>query len=235
MGDFQRARSQEQKEERWDEIIAATLKIFESSDYHAITLSQIAKELSFTRANLYKYVTTKEEIFLQIILRDLETWAQDVKATFATQTNLSIHEFAASWSQLLDRHRRLVELFALLHTILEKNVSLESLIHYKQTFFGHFYRLLDVIQQVLPLLRAERVQAFLQYQLMVSSGLLPATQLSELQREAIRRSGYDYEVPDFVNVMTELIAIFLTGLQAGDQYAGDDPSSLSSSRPSDRS
>ena len=64
MTDFVRARSEEQKQARMAEIKVAADELFCSVPYQEITLSTIAGKLSWTRANLYKYVTTKEEIYL---------------------------------------------------------------------------------------------------------------------------------------------------------------------------
>ena len=66
MSDFIRARSPEQKEQRIAEIKEAADSLFRTRPYNEITLSTIAEQLSWTRANLYRYVSTKEEIYLQI-------------------------------------------------------------------------------------------------------------------------------------------------------------------------
>lgn len=73
---FQRARSDKQKNIRMSEIVNATINLYESLQYDKITLALIAKQLSFSRANLYKYVSTKEEIFLLIISGDIENWSK---------------------------------------------------------------------------------------------------------------------------------------------------------------
>lgn len=63
MSEFVRARSAEQKEARMEEVKRAADRLFSAKPYHDITLTTIAAELSWTRANLYKYVTSKEDIF----------------------------------------------------------------------------------------------------------------------------------------------------------------------------
>ena len=62
MAEYIRARSEDQKEERLNQIKDATAKLFETQPFNEITLSTIAEKLGWSRANLYKYVTTKEEI-----------------------------------------------------------------------------------------------------------------------------------------------------------------------------
>ena len=66
MADYIRARRDEHKEERLSQIKEATAELFAKCPYSEITLTTIAEKLGWSRANLYKYVTTKEEIFLEI-------------------------------------------------------------------------------------------------------------------------------------------------------------------------
>ena len=64
--DFKRARSAEQKCQRLADIKNATAQLYREFPYHEITLTTIAERLGWSRASLYKYVTTKEEIFLEL-------------------------------------------------------------------------------------------------------------------------------------------------------------------------
>ena len=74
MAEFIRARSPEQKEQRLDEIKGAVRRQFAERPYHEITLTTIAEELGWSRANLYKYVTTKEEIFLLLTADECDAY-----------------------------------------------------------------------------------------------------------------------------------------------------------------
>lgn len=60
---FIRTRSEEHKEERLSKIKVATAELFESAPYSEITLTTIAEKLGWSRANFYKYVTTKGRNF----------------------------------------------------------------------------------------------------------------------------------------------------------------------------
>ena len=82
MTDFVRARSEEQKQARMAEIKAAADSLFNSVTYQEITLSTIAGKLTWTRANLYKYVTTKEEIYLEICSDKMHSYFDDLFAAF---------------------------------------------------------------------------------------------------------------------------------------------------------
>ena len=62
MADYQRARSPQQKAERMSAIMDATETLFAQLPYHEINMGLIAKELGWSRSNLYKYAATQEEI-----------------------------------------------------------------------------------------------------------------------------------------------------------------------------
>ena len=64
---FIRAKSQENKNIRMQQIMDVTDRLFHEKTYHEITLSVIAEEVNLARGGLYKYVSSKEEIFLMIL------------------------------------------------------------------------------------------------------------------------------------------------------------------------
>ena len=80
-----RARSPEKKQERFQQIMDVTNQLFLSHSYHDITLTTIAKKLNWSRGNLYKYVNTKEEIFLELYLEKQNRFIEDLKQSFTLQ------------------------------------------------------------------------------------------------------------------------------------------------------
>jgi AcrR family transcriptional regulator len=212
--EFQRARSKEHKDQRWDEIIDATLKIYASRPFHEITLTQIAQELSFTRENLYKYVKTKEEIFLKIILRELQAWTADLQSNPKLNGKLSDRDFAKEWSKAFARHSLMLEHIALLHTIMEKNVSLEALTTFKRSYFEELGTAGSIMQKSLPWLDDQQIIGLLGFLAYLSTGLLPLTRPNEVQQEAIRQAGIQYVIPDFEETLRHSLEIYLKGLRS---------------------
>ena len=82
MNDFIRARSDAQKTARMDEIKTAADALAQTQPYPTITLSAIAAQLSWTRANLYKYVTSKEEIYLELCADKMNAYFDALAAAF---------------------------------------------------------------------------------------------------------------------------------------------------------
>lgn len=91
---WQRARTDEQKEQRIAEILDAAARLQAQLDFDKITLAAIAKEANFTRSNLYKYFRSKEEIFFEFLKYDVHLWRQGLVARFDATATCSVAEFA---------------------------------------------------------------------------------------------------------------------------------------------
>jgi AcrR family transcriptional regulator len=211
--DFKRARSKEQKDQRLEEIIEVACKQYESTSYDKLTMASIAKDLSFSRVSLYSYAATKEEILLLVLIEDHKNWADDISNVLEHKKNLTIEVFAKIWSETYYRHTRLLSLYAIMMSIIEKNVSLEKLTTFKRDFASTLLPVAELIKNTLPFLTNDNVYKFNNLQFHFLKGLYPATIETEIQKEAIKLSGIPYEIPDFVESFTEYCIMILETLK----------------------
>ena len=65
---FIRARTEEQFNERRQEIIHATQSLYQQYSFREINFSKISEKTKIARSTIYNYYLNKEEIFLDIIL-----------------------------------------------------------------------------------------------------------------------------------------------------------------------
>jgi AcrR family transcriptional regulator len=194
---FQRARSDDQIQKRIQEIIEATSSIYNSVGYEGLNFSTISEYTKFTRPNIYKYFNTKEEILLLILIEDLKSWISSLSKSFKINKLYSIYEISEIWTDKLIEHERLLELYAILFTSLEKNVSVEALAKFKKESIEIQYPLIDLVSQIFPKTNNDSIMNFIYSQLTLAFGLYPMSKLSELQLEAIKLSGSNYIAPDF--------------------------------------
>ena len=103
MSEFVRARSAEQKEARMEEVKRAADRLFSAKPYHEITLTTIAAELSWTRANLYKYVTSKEDIFLVLCGEKMSAYMDALLAAFPRGCGYAVGVYAEAKPCILTR------------------------------------------------------------------------------------------------------------------------------------
>lgn len=187
---FERARSEEQKEIRVGEIVSAAERLFGELEFEQITLSAIAREARFTRSNLYKYFKTREEIFLQLLERDLTALCDQIEQALGPQKRLS----AKKWPSYGRKSSRDLGVFcvflAIMHIDLEKGASLESLVRFKTVARQQMERMIELLCGNFPQLSAQAAEQFLAIALATASGLYPMTELSDKQEQAATRAGF---------------------------------------------
>lgn len=202
--DFQRARTDEQKEIRIKQISKAALDLLKTERYEDITLAGIAKDLSFTRANLYKYISSKEEIFLYIILDELENWKNDLDKVFNGRVNPNKEDFAVLWSESVYRNIMMIQTMSLLYTIFEKNVTVEKLADFKKKLFAQTSKVVVLLTKIYPGFTMETAFKFLQMQLFYALGLYPTTNECEIQKKAIEIAGFHpFQTPNFIEELKD--------------------------------
>ena len=138
MADYQRARSPQQKAERMSAIMDATETLFAQLPYHEINMGLIAKELGWSRSNLYKYAATQEEIFLALHSRANRALVDDLMASLAGK-KLTNAEFAHEWACAVARHPEFLRYQSILIPIIETNIAAKaSLMQRKRSLWSLF-------------------------------------------------------------------------------------------------
>ena len=208
---WERARSEQQKEQRISGIISATARLYETHSFEEITFVLIAKEAKFTRSNLYKYFNSKEEIFLEFIKHDIVLWRKDVVANLTPAKIRSVKEFASVWVSLQVRHERLIKLLAILHNSLEKNVSIEKLTEFKRGAKEELFVLAELLCSLFPKLTIEKAVHFQELQIAAAIGLFQMTDLSEIQQQILDDPEFAVLKLDFAASFQEAVEYLLNG------------------------
>ena len=135
MQEYIRARTDSQKEERMTQIKEAADSLFKSMPYTDITLSTIAEKLGWSRANLYKYVNTKEEIYLEIEQDRMGEYLNSLLTVFPEGCSFSPETVAEIWTAQVVSHEDYFRYVSFLLTIIERNVTVERLTVFKKTYY----------------------------------------------------------------------------------------------------
>ena len=208
MTEFIRARSPEQKEQRMEEIKAAADALFRTVPYNGITLSTIAEQLSWTRANLYRYVSTKEEIYLQIAEDVMRDYHEALLSAVPTGCGYTPETLADVWAGILNAHQDYLRYASMLASIIETNVSLERLARFK----GEYVRLMesfsDRLVELLGVSR-EAAQLIQQSVLFHGSGMVGFCSASSMVHQAMEMAGVSIYRPEFKEEMRDFILMNL--------------------------
>jgi len=155
----QRAKNPQQKALRRQHILDATRKRFQTLSYEEVNLNHVAADVGITKAALYRYFRNKETLFLALFVEALNELVhyseQALKQNFETleilaQTQPSPinninHSLAHFVTKSLVDNPIYCKLSAILHTILERNLTLDEANQFKQqllTLMGHYSQLL---------------------------------------------------------------------------------------------
>ena len=207
---FERARSEEQKEQRVATIVSAAERLFDRHEFEELTLAAIAREASFTRSNLYKYFQTREEILLELLKRDMRRWARLICERLAGR-RYGVKRVAQLWAESLGAEKRLLRLLALLHVQLEKSCSLESLISFKALAQESMGELTEALCKTFKGLHVQRAEEFLAVQIATASGLYGMTHLTDKQKRAAEAAGFYCYDGLFVELFARSVAHGLQG------------------------
>lgn len=208
MQEFKRARSTEQKNQRLADIKAATASLFKENPYHEITLTTIAERLGWSRANLYKYVTTKEEIFLELAADARDEYFEALLKAFPVNTSFNSEEAAKRWAQVSFECQSWALYGTILMTIIEVNVTVERLKVFKKGYYDylevlqkHFSNVLGIPEDKFP-----QLLNTIQYH---AVGLAGNCANNPLIAQAIAELGIDRPEINYLANMTDFIHMCL--------------------------
>lgn len=100
---------------RRNQILKAARKLFFDKGFKSITIDHIARKAELSKGAVYLYFKSKEEIYIQILLADINKFSQKVNSPLNTQMTASalLKEFCVNYANFFLDNR---ELFRILMT-----------------------------------------------------------------------------------------------------------------------
>ncbi len=208
MREFQRARSQEQKEERINEIKKAADKQFMEKSYSDISMTTIDSDLGWTRANLYKYIKTKEEIYLLLAEDKREEYMSSLLSAIPENCGYSNETLAEVWAEILKAHPQYIRYSDILITIIETNVSVDKLAVFKKNYYESAARVTARISSLLKITEENAYSLFMavHYHAIGIGGICT---YNPLIQKALEKANIHPAETDFKESMKEFILMNL--------------------------
>ncbi|MDO4355080.1 MAG: TetR/AcrR family transcriptional regulator [Clostridia bacterium] len=213
MTDFHRARSPEQKQQRMEEIMAVTDALFRAHSYHEVTLTTIAEALGWSRGNLYKYVTTKEEIFLELYQVRQAEFIAALYDALGEAVPCANEAFADAWSDVLSQHQDYLRYHGILNAIIETNVTVNRLAEFKKLSFANRGRAYAILAAQCPNLSDKQVRQLFLTLLYHGCGLYSHTHFAPLLEQAMALAGLPLAHDEFAPLFREFLLMCLRDAQ----------------------
>ena len=149
-----RARTQDQKHFRRQQILDAAKAHFEAVGYESFSMANLAKQAGVAKGTLYLYFATREEVFLALYGQSLLRWS-DLFIN-SLRGDMSDRDYCQSLHNTAMADDGFVPLLVRLEHMIEHNVSFERLIETKRLFAA---RIKLIAQASAPVLGLTQVQA----------------------------------------------------------------------------
>jgi AcrR family transcriptional regulator len=175
---FQRARTEEQREIRRRAILDMASVMLDEMPVSAVTLNELSRRVGLAKPNVLRYFESREAVLLELLNDFLQEWLTALAAelTAGVDHNLTMAERATAVAEILSRTLSarvvLCDLFGAQVTVLERNVSVEVVAHYKRVSLQRLTTMTALIEKCLPEL-GETATLF-SLQTMVLAGSLSA-------------------------------------------------------------
>jgi AcrR family transcriptional regulator len=210
---FQRARRPEQKDERRETILATAAELARTSGVAHVSLGDIAVAVGLAKSNVLRYFGTREEIYLQLTMREGTDWAAAAGAALHEVSGVS-----ATATALADAYadRPLYcDLTTHAETMLEHNVSMEALRVYKLWAIDTYFTVGRQITTACPQLTDTDGASLVMAASAFVAKLFPLTRPAEALRQLYDREPEIARVfPPFRPTLQRMIAATAAGLPA---------------------
>ena len=209
---FLRARGEEQKKIRIQQIVDAAASLYAEIGYDKVTFSQIGRKLSFSRLNLYNYYHCKEDIFLTLLLQDIWKMVEDARHSFSGPVK-DRDAFCLAWAELMLRHQRMMALFSIANTVILKDASSDMHKRFRLEMSQTSDELIKLVQELFPKFTPAQAVLFVECESSYALTLYPASveYKQRMHIEIFPDAGRGTR--DFVSQYVTFLKVLLKGLE----------------------
>ena len=185
---WQRARSEDQKEQRRAVLLDAATRLFEARGLEQVSLNLIAREANISKANVYRYFESREQLFLHLTLDSVDAWAGALSRRLdELRASGDAQAVACAVTATTLEHPRMARLSSVLSTVLERNVSTETVVWFKTAFQQVVVELLRAVRGALPDFTKGEAFELLEACYFNMIGMWPAAHPAPAVQEALKR------------------------------------------------
>lgn len=208
-----RATTDEKKEQRKDEIYQAAFSLFLEKGYIDVSFNQIAVQAGFTKSNVYRYYSSKEEIFLNIYLDLFKSWFKSlISHVNKLDVDTTPESFSKSVVKSFNKHENFLNLMPFLYVSLEKNSSFESLKFFKSFSKEIIDEFSASFTRVYPKLTDEEARFFLKTLNAFVTTFWSSSSYNEILSKVYEEKDYKALRPDFKKDLLKSVEALLTGI-----------------------
>ena len=212
---FIRATRPEQKKLREEQILNAAKKLFLRGDYESAGLNAIAREAGVTKSNVYRYFSSREEIFLRIFSAASVDWALGLVETLKkVRSKASADKVAEAWTKETMKHTLFHDLAPVTTISLEKNSSEEHLKDFFTQSLAVFSGVAAQLSRIYPNIALQELSQLTVHLYMLATSLWTASRPGKTERKVLKDPAFAMLSIDFESSLKTGIANLIKGIRA---------------------
>lgn len=208
-----RAILKEDKESRLQDFLNAAAKLFDQEDFDRISVSDICKAAGLAKGTFYLYFKTKEEVFLALTRNLLAQWNEQISVKLSL---LSVPANPSAFAEVLAQSFRglpqVPRLLQMLHSVLEQNVSQESILDFKKAVALGNDSLALQVSRIFPNLAAAQLQMLMLFCQVTLTGTWQFANPPPNVRKILEANGLERFLFSFESAVEQQTIVFLAGL-----------------------
>jgi AcrR family transcriptional regulator len=216
---FIRAHSAEQREVRRTAILDTARSMLEEMPVADITLNGLSRRACMAKSNVLRYFESREAVLLELCAESLATWTAELEPALAAAVvpadpvGTRIQRVADTIATSLAAHPTLCDLLSTQASVLERNISRDTVLAHKRASLVSFERLAALIGRFVPELGAERANQFSALAALMVTAVWTHAQLPPAVAAAYETDpSLQVMRLDFVDTLRDALEVLLAGL-----------------------
>lgn len=185
---------------RKEEIISACKTLYKDNSFKDTTIMKIAEYTSFSRASIYNYFDTKEEIFLAILQQEYELWVKDLQEVTDSNQHMTKDAVAKALAHSLEKRELLLKLMSMNHYDMEENSREERLCDFKVAYGSSLKAVDSLLQKFCRHMDEAARQEFIYSFFPFIYGIYPYTVVTDKQKKAMERAEVGFVIKSIYEI-----------------------------------
>ncbi|WP_406361358.1 TetR family transcriptional regulator [Streptomyces sp. NBC_01579] len=209
---FQRARRPEQIEIRKQTILDAAEALLGEMPIAEISLRELSRRVGLSKTNVVRYFETREAVFLELLRRSQQEWLDTLERDLPPAQSAPHRVVCGALAASLAQRPLLCELWSALATVLERNVSLESVRDFKLSNLEAQVRFAGLVSDRIPELGDDAARELAALRTVAVAGLWPFANPSPTVLAATEDPRLAGSRIDFATMLSRHLDLLVTGL-----------------------
>jgi AcrR family transcriptional regulator len=216
---FQRARSDEQREERRRAILSTAATMLREMPVADLSLNELSRRVGLAKSNVLRYFETREAVLLELYDSAWKAWLDRLETTLPAasaegDTRTRYERVAASLAASLVADPLLCELVSVSASVLERNVSPAVARRHKLSSIANLERMAARLTSSLPELSGDGAWRASAATLLSVGGIWPLTNPTEAMLCVYEDPAMAQLRVDFRTAVEEMLTVVLAGCLA---------------------